>query len=520
MARLGEQLIAAGVVSADKVEQALRAAVVWGGRLGTNLIELGCIDLDELSRALGQRHGMAAALNRHFERADPELQALLPVELAKQFSVVPIVRLSPERIAVVALDPLGADARTALASVYGVDANSGIVASVAAEMRVLYHLERVYKLPRPARFLRSKGGGNVTPFPAFDLSFELDVEVEPEIVEELAPIDVDISIADSQQIPQVDAAEGAALLDQAIKTTPDVAPEIGGRERRTYLRTLADDVPPPAAKPAAKPAIVQIPPKVEKPKTAPVPTIEIDEPAPTTPAPATTTKPATPTKPDPAPPTKPVLDAPTMQAPSFDAPTVSAPAATAAALRALDSPTTSTLARLQIRRVAVNTTDAKPIVPTNFVDSTRAIKRGPNRDRVAELVIETLDKFVPSCNAALMLVIRGGVAIGWKHFSRASDGNPEVAVPLDQEGMVPDAIGRKAPCRSAAEDLAALDGLLLRAVGNGEDSELVVVPIMIADQVMCVLAAATAPSAEIAPLEAIASAAGTAFARLIRDASR
>src|SRR6185436_14638383 len=108
MARLGEQLIASGVVSADKVEQALRAQVVWGARLGTNLIELGCIDLDELSRALGQLHGLPAALARHFDRADPELQAQLPAELAKHFHVVPLVRLSQDRIAVVALDPLGA----------------------------------------------------------------------------------------------------------------------------------------------------------------------------------------------------------------------------------------------------------------------------------------------------------------------------------------------------------------------------------------------------------------------------
>lgn len=506
MARLGEQLIAAGVVSADKVEQALRAAVVWGGRLGTNLIELGCIDLDELSRALGQRHGMAAALNRHFEKADPDLQLLLPAELAKQYSVVPLVRLGSDRIAVVALDPLGADARAALAGVFGVDPNGGIVASVAAEMRVLYHLERVYKIPRPARFLRSKGGSHVTPFPALDLSLELDMDVEPEIVEELAPIEVDVAIdlADSQQLPLVDAAEGAALLDQAIETTPDAAPQLGGRERRTYLRTLADEVAP---RPAPKPAVIHIPakvPKTEAPKASPTAIIEVED------------KPST----RPEPPSKPVVDAPTTQAPSFDAPTVSAPSATAEALRALNQPTTSTLARMQIRRVAVNTTDAKPIVPTNFVDSTRAIKRGPNRDRVAELVVETLDKYVPSCNAALVLVIRGGVAIGWKHFNRAEGGNPDVAVPLDQEGMVPDVIARKAPARSAAEDLVALDGLLLRAVGSDENSELVVVPIMIADQVMCLLAASTAPGAEIAPLEAVASAAGTAFARLIRDASR
>jgi hypothetical protein len=43
---------------------------------------------------------------------------------------------------------------------------------------------------------------------------------------------------------------------------------------------------------------------------------------------------------------------------------------------------------------------------------------------------------------------------------------------------------------------------------------------MVADQVMCLLAAATVSESELAPLEAVASAASAAFVRLIRDASR
>jgi class I fructose-bisphosphate aldolase len=41
MARLGELLVAARLLDQDKIERALRAQVLWGGRLGTNLIELG-----------------------------------------------------------------------------------------------------------------------------------------------------------------------------------------------------------------------------------------------------------------------------------------------------------------------------------------------------------------------------------------------------------------------------------------------------------------------------------------------
>ncbi|HET9990343.1 MAG TPA: hypothetical protein VFQ65_17550, partial [Kofleriaceae bacterium] len=84
MPRLGELLVGAGGLDAEELEQALRAQVAWGGRLGTNLIELGFIDLDELSRVLGKLRGMPAAQARHFEKSDVALQQLLPAELAEK----------------------------------------------------------------------------------------------------------------------------------------------------------------------------------------------------------------------------------------------------------------------------------------------------------------------------------------------------------------------------------------------------------------------------------------------------
>ena len=45
-------------------------------------------------------------------------------------------------------------------------------------------------------------------------------------------------------------------------------------------------------------------------------------------------------------------------------------------------------------------------------------------------------------------------------------------------------------------------------------------PIPIAGKVMCLIAAVTEGGGNIAPVEAVASAGATAFARLIRDASR
>ena len=88
MARLGELLVSARLLDPEQIERALRAQVLWGGRLGTNLIELGLLDLDGISRALGRKHNRPAALARHFEKADRELQERLSVDLARRWSVV------------------------------------------------------------------------------------------------------------------------------------------------------------------------------------------------------------------------------------------------------------------------------------------------------------------------------------------------------------------------------------------------------------------------------------------------
>lgn len=454
MARLGEQLTAMELVSPDKLDQALRAQVVWGGRLGTNLVELGAVDLDDLSRALGQLHGVPAALARHFDKADPELQAKLPVNVAKRFCVLPLVRLSPERIAVVSLDPLRKEALETIAAVYEVDPRDGIVYSVAAELRVLYHLERVYKIPRTSRYLRAKGS---TVPPAFEVDIEVSFESISEVDVPLQPVasapspGPAVSGAEAELAEMGSTAdEFAAMIDLAIDNVVEPTPddnEPHGRDRRTYLRTLGDEADADADAGSLEPG------KTEK------------------------------------------------------------------------------LGRIAIKRVVVTPaapvmpaiTEAPAIIPsgrpTSLAQALRAIKRGTHRDHVAELVVETLEQFVPACDAALLLVVRGAVAIGWKHFARGRESAPEVAVPLDQPGIVPAVIANQQIGRCATDDLGPIDSLLMRELG-GIDSDLVVAPILIGSRVMCLVAASTERGTDTSPVDAIATAAGAAFARLIRDASR
>ena len=55
VARLGDILVKLGLCTPEQVQSALAAQVLYGARLGTNLIELGHVNLDNLARGLARR---------------------------------------------------------------------------------------------------------------------------------------------------------------------------------------------------------------------------------------------------------------------------------------------------------------------------------------------------------------------------------------------------------------------------------------------------------------------------------
>lgn len=469
--RLGELLVAAGLLTVEQVEQALRAQVMWGGRLGTNIVELHYLELDPLSKVLARQHQLPAALARHFEKADPELQHRLSADFAERFSCVPLLCMGPEQHVVIAsLAPLGPRQLAIIADELCVDIKR-LIPAIAAELRIRYQLERVYHIRRAARFLRARGK-SIPPFPAFQV-LPVPAEAEPEpppnlpvSTREMAvyrpPLDaaippppppvptmvldvqpsegpgegaVDSEVLDDDPIPveliptdDLDDLTRHATLDEELAIpAPQIEDDSSGRERRTYIRTIAD-------------------------------------------------------------------------APSSDS-----------ERRAL-------LGRIAIRKVAVGSAP-RIMAGATLGEATRAIRRSTDRDRVGELVIDTLDRFAPGCDAAIMLVIRGATAIGWKGFVRGGGVLGEIAVPMEDGGLVPQAVELNVTLRKTRAELDALDQLLLASLGRNA-GDLVVVPISIADQVLCVIAIATAEDAPIASAEPIAAAAGAAFARLMRDASR
>ena len=171
--RLGELLIEAGVITPAQLDEALRAQVMWGARLGTSLVELGYIDLDALSNALGFQQHLPAALASHFDRADREVQRLLSPNHADKFEAVPLFRVGGRAVVVASAEPLDEHALAVIADELGCDR---IIESIAPELRIRYALERVYQIMRPQRFLRAPGSARARSVAlAFDGAAKLDI---------------------------------------------------------------------------------------------------------------------------------------------------------------------------------------------------------------------------------------------------------------------------------------------------------------------------------------------------------
>ncbi|MGQ0507643.1 MAG: hypothetical protein ACT4TC_20260 [Myxococcaceae bacterium] len=100
--RLGDLLLTEQLVSPEALNEALEAQVVHGGRLGTNLLELGLITEKDLSRSLGRAYHTAFASGEM--KPDPHALILLTKDFCDERDVVPM-RVEPTRLTLAVINP-------------------------------------------------------------------------------------------------------------------------------------------------------------------------------------------------------------------------------------------------------------------------------------------------------------------------------------------------------------------------------------------------------------------------------
>lgn len=493
MPRLGELLVAAGLLTVKQVEQALRAQVLWGGRLGTNLVELHFLELEPLSKVLSRQHQLPAALARHFEKADPDLQRMLSPDVAEQLLCVPLLRMGPERHVVIAsLAPLPPKHLAIIAGELAVDVKR-LVPAIAPELRIRYQLERVYGIRRAARFLRARGK-TIPPFPDF----------------QVLPVPSDSELDLPHPVLPTSTQEMEVFRPRPEVPIPSKAPAARGSMRpitEPAALTRAKPVPKPNAKDDAKPNAKDDAKDEDDTYDDLVPVEAVAQ--------ATTDD-------------LDHLSHPRALDDDLAIPTEIEDEVTARQRRKYvrtiaDAPPTeserqSMIGKIAIRKIASASME-RIMAGASLDEAIRAIRRSTDRDRVGALVLDALERFAPACEAAIMLVVRGATAIGWRGFQRGGGSLGEIAVPMEDGGLVPGAIERNVTLRTPCTELDTIDRLLLASLGRNT-GDLVVVPISIATKVICVIAIAAAHNAPLECAEPVAAAAGTAFARLIRNASR
>lgn len=151
--KLGTRLLRDGVIGLSELEAALRAQVLYGGRLGTNLVELGFIDIDTLGQYVALTTGAPEATRDRFEAATEEVIESFDVALAGRYHGFPLGFEvdAPETLAIAVLDPTDEAQRDELEAHLG----HPVRLYAAAEMRLFFYLEKHYGVERPIRYVRT-----------------------------------------------------------------------------------------------------------------------------------------------------------------------------------------------------------------------------------------------------------------------------------------------------------------------------------------------------------------------------
>jgi len=176
--RLGELLIEEKLLTPSQLEEGLRNQVLYGGRLGTNLLELGFLKEEDIARALSKKLGVPTLGPNELDNAVFTTLRLIPARVAEKYSVIPI-RLENNRLLLAMADPSNFTAIDEIAF------NTGYIVQpvVAPELHIVKAMERYYGIEPKERFVRSladQSMGIAPPAPSYTEDDELwDIPAPP-----------------------------------------------------------------------------------------------------------------------------------------------------------------------------------------------------------------------------------------------------------------------------------------------------------------------------------------------------
>jgi len=152
--KLGELLVQAGKISPAQLEETLKGQVIFGGKLGTNLVEMGYLNEEELAEFLSRKTGVPRVDSDQLMNISPDVKKILPVETVKKHRVVPVA-LHNRKLLLAMSNPSDFSAIDEISFLTGYI----VTPLVAPELRLLTALEKHYDIRREMRYISVSGSG-------------------------------------------------------------------------------------------------------------------------------------------------------------------------------------------------------------------------------------------------------------------------------------------------------------------------------------------------------------------------
>ncbi len=136
--KLGEMLIKAGLLTPQKLQEALEYQKTNGGKLGVNLVKLGFVKEEDITRVLSQQYGVPA-VNLSKLEIDDGVVKLIPSEVAQKYLIMPVSRTGAT-ITIAMVDPTNVFAMDDIKFMTGYN----VEPVVASELAIKEAIDRYY----------------------------------------------------------------------------------------------------------------------------------------------------------------------------------------------------------------------------------------------------------------------------------------------------------------------------------------------------------------------------------------
>lgn len=515
--RLGELLLQQGKITQDQLRAALEAQRNYGGRLGTNLVHLGYLDVDVLARTLGQQLGVTAATRKHVAAIDKRVLSLFSARVVASYKAIPLGYTStkPPRVVVACIDP-GKIPVEELAFAAG----SRVDVWVAPEVLVQECLERYFgAAPVAARYVDVTLGHH-----------EAAPSSAPPLVTRAARADAGPAIPGSPRLP---SGTQAAPPPASGPVRPQPV-DRGAAPSAPVLRGLSPPPPPPRSA-RALPLLTPPPPP---PNSQQALALSAAQPEPQS---RPRSSPLLEAPPPPAPQSRPRM-APVLEPPPPPEPEVSEPEQIVdleppAAARAVDpSPPAMRVddpelpsedgwdspeepPEVEAPRPVTAPPDAlRPVI--DQAEASRMLEMATSKDHVGRVLEDWLRS---TFGCGLVLVAKNDMLVGWKgFFPDAEDLVEAVAVPLNKPSMFSASYESREPfCGPPPEAGAKLDQRLWKLLRCDPPSEVLVCPVVLANRAVNLLYAHAEDGSPLSDTvlrqaQVVAGDASAAYSRLIR----